>query len=233
MSVTRTAYSSDEYSPNKIIKTEDYESYIINHEPVTSNNITNNIQVKTNINTNTNGNVNAEEVHKTYKTLNETQKFNQSGIIKESFNHILYENKNWTQKKKYPVIEIEKEQTVTPIKTIKSVDKVKNIKTVKKVQKAKKEREFPPNFIRKRDKPKKKRIILKVYDYDENNANEYNNQEYVEGNNFNENENVVEETFVKKIIRKEEELLKKGDGEIFHINKTRHYKKKPIKILSE
>jgi hypothetical protein len=233
MSVTRTAYSSDEYSPNKIIKTEDYESYIINHEPVTSNNITNNIRVKTNINTNTNTNVNPDEVRRTYKTFNETQKFNQSGIVKESFNHILYENKNWTQKKKYPVIEIEKEQDLTPIKTIKSVEKLKNIKTIKKVKSVKKEREFPPNFIRKRDKPRrKKKIIVKVYDYDENNANEYNNEEYANGNNFNENENVVEETVVKKIIRKEE-LFNKENGETFSINKTRHYKKKPIKILTE
>ena len=156
----RTAYSSDEYSPNKIIKTEDYESYIINHEPIESNNITNNITVKTNINTNTNPNANKEEVRRTYKTLNETQKFNQSGIIKESFNHILYENKNWTQKKKYPVIEIEKEQALTPIKTVKSVEKLKNIKTIKKVQKVKKEREFSPNFIRKRDKPRRKKKLL-------------------------------------------------------------------------
>ena len=229
----RTAYSSDEYSPNKIIKTEDYESYIINHEPIESNNITNNITVKTNINTNTNPNSNKEEVRRTYKTLNETQKFNQSGIIKESFNHILYENKNWTQKKKYPVIEIEKEQALTPIKTVKSVEKLKNIKTIKKVQKVKKEREFPPNFIRKRDKPRrKKKIIVKVYDYDENNVNEYDNEEIVNENNINENENVVEESMVKKIIRREE-LFNKENGDIFSTNKTRHYKKKPIKILSE
>lgn len=235
MSVTRTAYSSDEYSPNKIIKTEDYESYIINHEPIESNNI----QVKTNINTIANSNPNAntytnkDEVRRTYKTFNETQKFNQSGIVKESFNHILYENKNWTQKKKYPVIEIEKEQALTPIKTVKSVEKLKNIKTVKKVQKVKKEREFPPNFIRKRDKPiRKKKIIVKVYDYDENNVNEYDNEEIVNGNNIDENENVVEETVVKKIIRKEQ-LLNKENGETVSINKSRNYKKKPIKILAE
>lgn len=222
MSVTRIAYSSDEYSPKKIIKTEDYESYIINHEPVKSNNIINNI--------NTNKNKNKEEIRRSFKTFNETQKFNQSGIVKESFNHILYENKNWTQKRKYPVIEIEKEQALTPIKPIKSVEK---LKTVKKVQKVKKEREFSPNFIRKRDKPRrKKKIILKVYDYDENNVNEYNNEELVNGNNFSENENVVEETVVKKIIRKEE-LFDKENGEVFRINKTKHYKKKPIKILAE
>ena len=233
MSVTRTAYSSDEYSPNKIIKTEDYESYIINHEPIESNNI----QVKTNINTivnsNSNPNANKEEVRRTYKTFNETQKFNQSGIVKESFNHILYENKNWTQKKKYPIIEIEKEQALTPIKTVKSVEKLKNIKTIKKVQKVKKEREFSPNFIRKRDKPgRKKIIIVKVYDFDENNVNEYDNEEIVNGNNIDENENVVEETVVKKIIRKEQ-LLNKENGETVSINRTKHYKKKPIKILAE
>ena len=66
-----TAYSSDEYSPNKIIKTEDYESYIINHEPIESNNITNNITVKTNINTNPNSN--KEEVRRTYKTFNDSK----------------------------------------------------------------------------------------------------------------------------------------------------------------
>lgn len=238
MSVTRTAYSSDEYSPNKIIKTEDYESYIINREPITSNNVINNIQTTTttttNVNTEPNFNTNKEEVRKTYKTFNETQKFNQSGIVKESFNHILYENKNWTQKKKYPVIEIEKEQAVTPIKTAKSVEKVKNIKIVKKMPKVKIEKEFSPNFIRKRDKPrKKKRIIVKVYDYDENNANEYNNEEYViSGNNVDENQNVVEETVVKKIIRKEE-VFNKQNGDVYRINKTKHYKKKPIKILCE
>ena len=112
------------------------------------------------------------------------------------------------------------------------MEKLKNIKTIKKVKSVKKEREFPPNFIRKRDKPRRKKIIVKVYDYDENNANEYNNEEYVNENNFNENENVVEETVVKKIIRKQE-LFNKENGETFSINKTRHYKKKPIKILAE
>jgi len=113
MNTSHNIYSSNEYFPNKIIKKQNYQAYIIKQKPASSNKTLNNIS--------------SDNVRKTYKSLNETQKFNKSGIVKQSFNHILYQNKNWTEKKKYPVIEIEKEEPIEPIITFRTVEKIKKL----------------------------------------------------------------------------------------------------------
>ena len=217
MSVSPENYTSGEYFPNKLIKKKNYQSYIIKKKPNTSNKIYNNIS--------------SDNFHKTYKTLNETQKFNKSGIVKESFNHILYQNKNWTEKKKYPVIEIEKEQPLTPFNAIKSVEKIKNLKKVKKIRILPKKKEISPNFIRKRDLgKKKKKINIKICDYEENDANEYDNKKYAKRVNLTENKNVIEEKIVKTIIRREE-LLDRENKKVSSASKKKRYRKIPIKIF--
>jgi hypothetical protein len=113
MSVSRKMHSSEEYFPNTIIKKKNYQSYIIKKKLDTSDKSLNNIS--------------SDNYRKTYKTLNETHKFNKSGIVKQSFNHILYKNKNWTEKKKYPVIEIEREQHLTPFKALNTIEKIKRL----------------------------------------------------------------------------------------------------------
>ena len=217
MSVSRKMHSSEEYFPNTIIKKKNYQSYIIKKKLDTSDKSLNNIS--------------SDNYRKTYKTLNETQKFSKSGIVKQSFNHILYQNKNWTEKKKYPVIEIEREQPLTPFKALNSIEKIKNKKKVKKIQLLPKKKEMSPNFTKKRDVGKiKKKIYIRICDYDENNANENDNKKYFRGNNLSENKNLIKEKIVKKIIRKEK-LFDKENKKVSSVNKTKRYRKIPIKII--
>jgi hypothetical protein len=214
--MSRKINPSDEYFPNKIIKKKNYQSYIIRQKPDIFNLFFNNLS--------------SDKVRKTFKTLNETQKFNKSGIVKESFNHILYQNKNWTEKKKYPVIEIKKEQPLTPFKALKSVEKIKNIKKVKKMPIKLKKKELSPNIIRKRELgKKKKKIIIKICDDDENNVNEYDNKKYFKGIKLTENKDMVEEKFAKK-INKREKLFDREDKKASSVNKIKRYRKIPIKI---
>lgn len=130
--------------------------------------------------------LNPGEVFKSYKTFNETQKYNQSGVIKERYNYILYQNRNWTQKKKYPIIEIEKEQ---------SPDQILNFKKIFNQKES---------IYKKQDKFKrKKKIHVDICDYDDN----------LKNNTF-ENERIIEEKIVKKVIKKEkEEYYNKNEEE--------------------
>ena len=218
MSVSPKINSSDEYFPNKIIKKKNYQSYIIKQKPDISNKILNNIS--------------SDNVHKTYKTLNETQKFNKSGIVKESFNHILYQNKNWTEKKKYPVIEIEKEHPLTPFKAFKTNEKIKNKKKVKKIQILPKNKEISPNFKKKRDiGKKKKKIFIKICDYDENDVNDNDNKKFLKGISVTKNKNVTEEKIFKKIIKREELFVRENKKKVSSVNKNKRYRKIPIKIF--
>jgi len=211
MNTSHNIYSSNEYFPNKIIKKQNYQAYIIKQKPASSNKTLNNIS--------------SDNVRKTYKSLNETQKFNKSGIVKQSFNHILYQNKNWTEKKKYPVIEIEKEEPIEPIITFRTVEKIKKLPKKKLTL---------PNFIRKRDAArKKKKINIKINDYEDNNVNEYDNKKYFKGNNLTENSSIIEEKIVKKIIIRKEELFDRGNKKISSVSKGKRYRKKPIKVFIE
>ena len=56
------------------------------------------------------GNIN--EINKTY---NEPYKFNENGIIRETRNYTLYENKNWTENIQYPVVEYDKIELPPPL----------------------------------------------------------------------------------------------------------------------
>lgn len=184
--------------PKEIYRTRDYESYVIKRDPNRLNSITRTFS--------------PNEVKRTYKTFNETQKFNQSGIIKERHNYILFQNRNWTEKKKYPVVEIEKEQPPEPVRTFKKIKKEKVVK---------------PNYIRKTDSQRKrKKLNVEVYNYDERNVEDNRANTYID------NGSIVEETYIKKIIKTEEYYDEEDTGsKITTKSSRRHTKTKtPIKI---
>lgn len=54
------------------------------------------------------GNSKRGAVREIHKIISEPQKFNEHGILREKYNYLLYENKNWTENIKYPVIDYEK-----------------------------------------------------------------------------------------------------------------------------
>jgi hypothetical protein len=152
------------------------------------------------------------EVKRTYKTFNETQKFNQSGIIKERHNYILFQNRNWTEKKKYPVVEIEKEQPPEPVRTFKKI---------------KKEKAVNANYIRKTDNQRKrKKVNVELYNYDENNVQDNRANTYIE------NGSIIEETIVKKIIKTEEYYDEEDTEKKLTTKSSKKHKKAktPIKI---
>ena len=173
-------------SPNQIFRTNDYESYILRQPPKR------NVTYVSNTYDSNNG------VRKAYKTIDETQKFNQSGIIKERHHYILYQNRNWTEKKKIPVVEVQKVQKPQPVKTLRKVT---------------------PNYIRRKDMQKKKKIV-----------EQYNEKEE-EGVNY-ENGSIIEETIVKKIIKTEEYYDEEDTGYRPKTAKkrTRAFKKIPSKV---
>lgn len=184
--------------PKEIYRTRDYESYVIKRDPNRLNSITRTFS--------------PNEVKRTYKTFNETQKFNQSGIIKERHNYILFQNRNWTEKKKYPVVEIEKEQPPEPVRTFKKIKKEKVVK---------------PNYIRKTDSQRKrKKLNVEVYNYDERNVEDNRANTYID------NGSIVEETYIKKIIKTEEYYDEEDTGSKITTKSSRRHKKTktPIKI---
>ena len=184
--------------PREIYRTRDFESYVIKRDPNRLNSITRTFS--------------PNEVKRTYKTFNETQKFNQSGIIKERHNYILFQNRNWTEKKKYPVVEIEKEQPPEPVRTFKKIKKEKVVK---------------PNYIRKTDSQRKrKKLNVEVYNYDERNVEDNRANTYID------NGSIVEETYIKKIIKTEEYYDEEDTGSKITTKSSRRHKKTktPIKI---
>ena len=54
------------------------------------------------------GNSKRGAVYEIHGTISEPQKFNEHGILREKYNYLLYENKNWTENIKYPVIDYQK-----------------------------------------------------------------------------------------------------------------------------
>ena len=68
------------------------------------------------------GNTYINEINKTY---NEPYKFNENGIIRETRNYILYENKNWTENIQYPIIEYDKIELPPPPTKPKKKPKIK------------------------------------------------------------------------------------------------------------
>ena len=54
------------------------------------------------------GNSKRGAVREIHGTISEPQKFNEHGILREKYNYLLYENKNWTENIKYPVVDYEK-----------------------------------------------------------------------------------------------------------------------------
>ena len=179
-------------SPNQIFRANDYESYILRQPP------------KRNVTYVSNTYDPNSGVSKSYKTIDETQKFNQSGIIKERHHYILYQNRNWTEKKKIPIVEVKKVQKPQPIKTLRKVT---------------------PNYNKRKDIQKKKKIV-KEYNYKENNIKEE------EGINY-ENDAIIEETIVKKIIKTEEYYDEEDTGyrPKTAYKKNRVYKKIPINVF--
>ena len=92
---------------------------------------------------------NENELHKTgklqkyLKNINKRQKFHKSGIIRETKNYTLFENKNWSELNKKSIIE----------KKFENYPKIKE--EVKKVINNKKNIGQEPNYIRKKDHLKK------------------------------------------------------------------------------
>ena len=84
------------------------------------------------------------KVHKTLKNISQPQKFNESGIIRETRNYTLYENKNWTEMNKKPIVETKFE----PYPEVKEEVK-EEVHIVKTSQKKQYEQE--PNYIRRRE----------------------------------------------------------------------------------
>ena len=184
--------------PREIYRTQNYESYVVKRDPNRLNAITRTF--------------NPNEVKRTYKTFNETQKFNQSGIIKERHNYILFQNRNWTEKKRYPVVEIEKEQPPEPVRTFKKI---------------KKEKAVNANYIRKADtQRKRKKINVELYNYDENKVEDNRANTYIE------NGSIIEETIVKKIIKTEEYYDEEDTEKKITTKSSKKHKKAktPIKV---
>lgn len=117
------------------------------------------------------------------------------------------------QRKKYPVVEIEKEQPPEPVRTFKKI---------------KKEKAVNANYIRKTDNQRrKKKINVEVYNYDENNVKDNRANTYIE------NGSLIEETIIKKIIKTEEYYDEEDTGKQKITTKSsKKYKKAktPIKV---
>ena len=104
-----------------------------------------------------------KEVHKSY---NEPYIFNENGIIREKRNYILYENKNWTENIKYPIVEYEKIELPPPPKPKpkpkpkKTFEKsVEVIKEEIEREEDRKKRFLKSNFIREKEINKNKKIF--------------------------------------------------------------------------
>ena len=178
-----------------------------------------------------------EKKYKTYKNsetylypgYNEPYVFNENGIIREKRNYILYENKNWTENVKYPVVEYEKIELPPPPKPKpKPKQKPKKI-FEKKVQVIKEEIEreedikkkyMKSNYIRSRDNIKNKKTI------------KYNGKKYKgeKRNYLKESDNIVNIYDFKNVgndieNRNLEDDDPDGDNEITKIKKITEKKK--------
>ena len=132
-----------------------------------------------------------KEIH---SAVYEPQKFNENGIIREKRNYTLYENKNWTENVKYPVIEYEKIDIPKPKPKPKPIAKPKpkpkpkpqpKIETeYEKVteeierEEDKKKKFLKSNYIRKDDRIKKKKYKFKKINYKDGNYIRKNDKNY-------------------------------------------------------
>ena len=149
-------------------------------------------------------------IREIHSTVYSPQKFNEAGILREKRNYILYENKNWTENVKYPIVEYEKVETEEKVKkkppppppapkppsprVVKKKKEVKKEVIKEKVEivneeverdEDKKKKYLKSNYIRKRDKLKNKKYNFKKINYDKNN--------YIRksDNNYEDEENVI------------------------------------------
>jgi hypothetical protein len=140
-----------------------------------------------------------KEIH---SAIYEPHKFNENGIIREKDNYLLYENKNWTENVRYPIIEYEKINIAKPKPKPKSKPKPKpkpKPKIETKIEREvevineeierdgeKKKKLLKSNYIRKDDRVKNKKI---KYKYKKIN---YDNSNYIrKSDNFESEDNIV------------------------------------------
>ena len=133
------------------------------------------------------GKTKIKEIH---KTVYSPQKFNENGIIREKRNYTLYENKNWTENVKYPIIEYEKIDIPKPKPKpkIKAKPKPNPMPKIEKEfevvreeierEEDKKKKLLKSNYIRKDDRIKKKKYKFKKINYSKGNYIRENDKNY-------------------------------------------------------
>jgi hypothetical protein len=108
-----------------------------------------------------------EIIKEIHKTKNEPYYFNESGIIREKRNYILYENKNWSENVKHPIVEYEKIELPPPPPKPKPKPKPKKIfeKSVEVIKEEiereedRKKKLYKSNFIRTKENNKNKKTL--------------------------------------------------------------------------
>jgi len=168
------------------------------------------------------GNIN--EINKTY---NEPYKFNENGIIRETRNYTLYENKNWTENIQYPVVEYDKIELPPPLppkpkpkpKPKKIFEKkVEVIKEEIEREEDRKKKYMKSNFIREREYNRNKKKL------------KYKGKTYIGGKRqyIKESDNIISIYDCKKIGIENMNLLDNNDdnnNEIKKIKKLTEKKK--------
>ena len=161
-----------------------------------------------------------EIIKEIHKTKDEPYYFNESGIIREKRNYILYENKNWSENVKYPYVEYEKIDLPPPPPKPKPKPKPKKIfeKSVEVIKEEvereedRKKKLFKSNFIRTKENNKNK-FKYKKKKYDGENRN------YIK-----ESDNIIsiyDFKNVKNEIGTKDDILHFGEGD----NETTKIKK--------
>lgn len=143
-------------------------------------------------------------IREIHTDIYEPQKFNENGIIRERDNYLLYENKNWTENIRYPIVEYEKinipKPKPMPIPKPKPKPKSKpkpkpkpepiiekEVEVINEEierDEEKKKKLLKSNYIRKRDKLKNKKYKFKKINYDNRNFirkldNNYENEDNI------------------------------------------------------
>ena len=161
-----------------------------------------------------------EIIKEIHKTKNEPYYFNESGIIREKRNYILYENKNWSENVKHPIVEYEKIELPPPPPKPKPKPKPKKIfeKSVEVIKEEiereedRKKKLYKSNFIRTKENNKNK-FKYKKKKYDGENRN------YIK-----ESDNIIsiyDFKNVKNEIGTKDDILHFGEGD----NETTKIKK--------